>query len=144
MDAATRILRDVVEEKGWRPGTSLENRVCLLLSRFGCGPKLVKQQYRVGRYRLDFAVPQMGFALEADGWHHRNPASAGRDAERDSELRHLGWLVFRVDDTGTDDDLGLQVARVARVINMTKDNPWPPDHVIEEMGRTAARRVWPL
>jgi len=74
------------------------------------------QQFRVGRFRLDFAWPGLKIALEADGWWHRSPEGAVKDRQRDSWLRSQGWLVFRVDDEHGEGVLAAQVARVARIV----------------------------
>jgi very-short-patch-repair endonuclease len=111
-----RYTRQAVEARGWRSGTTLENRVAVFLSRFGMGPDLITQQYRVGRYKVDFADVRKKIVIEADGWYHRSPEGAARDAERDSWLRAQGWLVVRVDDRHGEEALEIQVARVARLL----------------------------
>jgi hypothetical protein len=124
-----RITAEVILKSGWRSGTDLENRVAFRLSRYGFVPaaaqpgkpirgqdvEWVHQQYRVDPYRLDFAWPKLKIALEADGWHHRSPEGAAKDARRDAILREAGWLMFRVHDC---DDMLIaeQLSRVARVI----------------------------
>lgn len=110
-----RTLQQLIEEKGWRAGTSLENRVALRLHRYGFRPEDVAQQHRVGRYRLDFAWVDLKIALEADGPHHLLPTGAERDARRDRELRLAGWLVLRVNDAD-EDTLADQLVRVARAV----------------------------
>lgn len=125
----SRSIRQIIEERGWTPGSSLENRVALILSRGGFRPggELLNtrphprrpdlvQQYQAGRYRLDFAAPDVKIAIEADGWHHRSPEGAAKDAERDSWLRSHGWIVLRVDDRHGEDSLEDQIARAARLI----------------------------
>jgi very-short-patch-repair endonuclease len=111
MIAETRRL--AVAEKGWTPGTTLENKVMLLLSLAEQRPE---QQYRIGRYRVDFAWPKAMVVLEADGWYHRSPEGAARDRTRDSWLRSQGWLVFRIDDEHGDNMLAEQVMRVSRFV----------------------------
>jgi very-short-patch-repair endonuclease len=115
-DTLRRIIDTLVESFGYRPGTSLENRVAFRLGRWGHKPPAVAQQHRVGRYRLDFAWPDLLIALEVDGWHHQRPESAARDAHRDADLREQGWLTFRVHDT---EELILQkqLCRVVQVVN---------------------------
>jgi len=115
MNLLDKSLKQFIEEAGWRSGTTLENRVALRLHRYGFASSDLKQQFRVGRYRIDFAWPDRKIALEADGPHHLLPAGAEKDARRDRELRLQGWLVLRVND-GTDDELAEQLVRVARVV----------------------------
>lgn len=107
-------LRQLIIERGWRPGTHLENQVALILSRYTVVRP--EQQYRVGRYRLDFAWPQPCMALEADGWWHRSPEGAAKDRERDSWLRSQGWLIFRADDQHGPMVLAHQIMRVSRLV----------------------------
>jgi very-short-patch-repair endonuclease len=114
-------IQRLVEARGWDLGTTLENRVCLILSSFGFRPEQVAQQYRVGRYRLDFAAPDVKVAIEADGWVHRSPETAAKDAERDSWLRSQGWLVLRVDDRHGEESLKEQMVWPARVIRGERD-----------------------
>jgi very-short-patch-repair endonuclease len=54
-------------------------------------------QWRVGRYRLDFAWPAVKVGLEADGWVHRAPSVREHDVKRDANLTERGWYVHRVD-----------------------------------------------
>jgi very-short-patch-repair endonuclease len=109
--------RRAIVKEGWRPGTTLEDTVCHLLGRW-CPVDEWKQQYRVGRYRLDFAIPLVKVALEVDGPRHRyDPHMAMRDAQRDSWLRSQGWIVIRIDDEGGEEclaDLLCNVVRFAR------------------------------
>ena len=93
-----RILRKIdagiVERSGFERGSAAEDAAVVAVLRH-CSPKPT-QQVRVGKFRLDFAWPEIRAAIEIDGPHHRNPDAAFRDAERDRWLRGEGWLVFRV------------------------------------------------
>lgn len=130
MSTVARYTRQIVEEKGWKPGSTLENQVALMLSRFrmrprvGTYPKIgadeLEQEYRIGKYRLDFAAPDVKIAIEVDGWHHRSPEGAARDAERDSWLRSEGWIVLRVDDRHGEESLLKQVVRAVRLIRLER------------------------
>jgi very-short-patch-repair endonuclease len=118
MNPIPAIIEHQVCEWGWRPGTTLENRVARRLHLWRWRPDVVAQQYRVGRYRLDFAWPGIKVALEADGWHHRSPEGAAHDVQRDADLRAAGWLVFHVDDRGGDEHLQEQLVRVSQVVRL--------------------------
>lgn len=111
-----RIERQVIERQGWRSGTDLEDRATRWFNRVGFRPGDLEQQYRVGRYRLDFAFPALQIAIEIDGWHHRSPEGAARDAERDSWLRSQGWIVLRVDDRHGQDSFDEQMVRICRLV----------------------------
>lgn len=121
-----RYKRALVERQGWKSGTDLEDRVAFLLGKWGHGPAVLTQQHRIGKYRVDFADVASKVAVEADGWWHRSPEGAAKDAERDSYLRSQGWLIFRVDDRHGDDVLTRQVLAVSRVLQMLRDDDgWP-------------------
>jgi very-short-patch-repair endonuclease len=54
-------------------------------------------QYRVGRYRLDFAWPELKVAVETDGWATHGPREGFEaDRARDAALMARGWRVLRV------------------------------------------------
>ena len=101
--ALRNLIRQRVEGQGWISGSDLEDRAAFRMAKWGLGPKITKQQYRFGKYRLDFAWPEIRVALEVDGFHHARPETAAKDAERDRWLRSQGWLTFRVEDVPTDD-----------------------------------------
>ncbi|MEB3049002.1 DUF559 domain-containing protein [Mycolicibacter sp. MYC123] len=107
------ITRDLLTQHGLPIGTSLENRVTWRLHRFGV---LDRVQYRVGRYRLDYAWPDVSAALEVDGPHHWHPDVAVNDVARDARLRDLGWLVLRINDGPQIDGQLCRVAQVVRAL----------------------------
>ncbi|MBX7434575.1 DUF559 domain-containing protein [Mycobacterium sp. Y57] len=113
--AIHHITRNLIEQHGLPTGTSLENRVTWRLHTWDI---LDQTQYRVGKYRLDYAWPTVRIALEADGPHHWRPDVAVKDVARDAWLRSQGWLVFRVDDSDTLDE---QLCRVVRMIRAELD-----------------------
>lgn len=102
-----------LHQAGWRPATRLGES---LVGK-------VVQQFPIGRYRLDFAWPDVKVALEVDGAQHRQPDHAAQDAYRDAFLRGRGWLVFRVDDINVNRLSGLentkrQLARVDQCVRL--------------------------
>jgi very-short-patch-repair endonuclease len=113
-----RHINRLLTEHDLPTGTALENRVTWRLHRWGYldGCKL---QHRVGKYRLDYAWPNINVALEADGPMHWNPNNAAHDVCRDSYLRGEGWVVFRVDDLSS--NLDEQVMRVVRYVGHEQD-----------------------
>jgi very-short-patch-repair endonuclease len=53
-------------------------------------------QYSVGRYRLDFAVPDLDVGIEIDGFaYHATPSAFEKDRKRQRELEHAGWRIVR-------------------------------------------------
>ena len=101
--------QSAAEGLGWRRGNHSENRLALLLSRMGYGPTAVEQQFRLGQYRLDFALVERRLAIEADGWIHK--ATRKQDRERDKQLKAWGWDTLRLDLEQDDDLLYEQLSR---------------------------------
>lgn len=60
-------------------------------------PKMrLVDQYKVGRYRLDFAYPSVKVAVELDGWRtHSSTTDIANDRRRQRELERLGWRFIR-------------------------------------------------
>src|SRR6476469_6301485 len=110
------ILRGYLQQHNLRVGTTLEKKVTWRLHRWEI---LDQCQYRVGKYRLDYAWPAKLIALEADGPHHWRPDMAVKDVARDSYLRSRGWLVFRIDEMS--DNLEDQLCRVVRMVRSESD-----------------------
>jgi very-short-patch-repair endonuclease len=77
----------------------------------------VTQQLRIGRYRVDFAWPDVHVVLEVHGWWHRSLDGAVRDAVPDSWLRSQGWPVLRVDDRSGMESMLDQVIRAIQVVH---------------------------
>lgn len=55
-------------------------------------PPLLKSQFWIGSYRVDFAIPDVFIAIECDGKKYHDSIL---DAERDVKLKKLGWTVLR-------------------------------------------------
>lgn len=117
-----RIIERLAEDGGYRPGTSLENLAAFRLLRVGFRPPRVSQQHRVGRYRIDFAWPDLQVGLECDGFQHRRPENAARDALRDVELRAAGWVIFRIDDASGEEAFVDQLYRVTEFVHLLDDH----------------------
>jgi very-short-patch-repair endonuclease len=60
-------------------------------SQLGVG---FRRQFLIGKYRVDFAAPQVRLVVEVDGGYHRLRQRA--DARRDRDLERLGWRVLRL------------------------------------------------
>lgn len=115
-DPLRRVNRDIVRKRGWQSGSDLEDAVAWRLSGV-FSPSEVVQQHKVGPYKIDFAWPDVMVALEVDGWHHRSPEGAAKDAQRDAWLRSKGWLVLRIDDRHGLDNLDWpQLIRVCQLV----------------------------
>jgi very-short-patch-repair endonuclease len=51
---------------------------------------------RIGRYWIDFYLPDKQIALECDGWMHARPYRRERDERRDAALTTRGIQVVRL------------------------------------------------
>jgi hypothetical protein len=49
---------------------------------------------------IDVAHPGMRLAIEVDDIGHRRPKQQRRDRQKEQQLKHLGWTVFRVSEAG--------------------------------------------
>lgn len=63
------------------------------------GESEICEQYRIGNFVVDWAIPSRMLAWEADGkyWHNR-PGAKEKDAKRDDWIRHQGWTILRFDE----------------------------------------------
>lgn len=70
-------------------GTSIERKMSRSLKDLGLS---VVQQYKIGRFFVDFAIPELKIAIECDGdYWHQDP---DREKARDDFLREEGWTVL--------------------------------------------------
>lgn len=52
--------------------------------------------YKIGRYRVDFAFPKAGVVIEVDGWaFHSDRHDFQHDRERQNDIMLMGWQVLR-------------------------------------------------
>ena len=77
-----------------RPASVLESRMSRLLLAAGLPPPV--PEYAFGRYRLDFAWPELRLAVEVDGYRHHSSWDAFRDdRDRQNDMVAAGWIVLR-------------------------------------------------
>lgn len=109
---------EYIKRFGFAVGSDLENRTALALIAYGITPSLcrVQQQYRIGRFRGDFALPDHKVVVEVDGIYHTHEACTAKDARRDDYFADQGWTTYRIDCTkGTPTDkesIPFQVSKV--------------------------------
>lgn len=79
----------------YRGETQLEAAIRLALAGLNCRTRWrVVPEAKLGRYSIDFLLPQIRVALEVDGTYwHRDPA---RDRRKDKWLLHHDWYVIRI------------------------------------------------
>lgn len=84
---------------GYEPGDSdFERHVLQLLVSAGIRGFVAQHQVRVGRrrYLIDVAFPELGLAIELDGWDvHRTRTAFDADRARANDLVVAGWTVMR-------------------------------------------------
>lgn len=89
----------IPEEQAVQPGgtklTSLEQIMYKILTEINI-PFKRYAQFTLGRYRADFAIPDLKLDIECDGhqWH-ANPEAKAHDKKRDMDLANAGWTVVR-------------------------------------------------
>lgn len=84
----TGIRRTSLEQIMYKMIVGLRQQLRLPLASF--------EQFPLGRYRADFAFPQIKLAVECDGqaWHS-HPDKKAADKMRDAELAKFGWTTVR-------------------------------------------------
>jgi very-short-patch-repair endonuclease len=79
-----------------RADSPMESRIRVALTLGGIPPRVQHPVAVDGRsFRLDLAYPEAMLAVEFDGEHHRDPAQARRDLEREALLAAAGWKIIR-------------------------------------------------
>jgi hypothetical protein len=92
-------LRAVLEERGvsapGRAPSVLESAVARLLERLNIAPPVAEFEVAGGRFRFDFAWPEILFALEVHGWlAHSAFADWARDIEKRNWADNHGWEIY--------------------------------------------------
>jgi predicted transcriptional regulator of viral defense system/very-short-patch-repair endonuclease len=98
----TAVLRRLIEERETEqglPGSAFERRLLRLIRKQGL--PLPVSQYPIStdtmRAFIDFAYPEFGVAIEADGYRwHGGRAAFERDRRRSSELASWGWRILHI------------------------------------------------
>jgi len=72
-----------------------------------------ERQYRVGRFRLDFAWPSLRVACECDGFEHHGARLAWRrDRRRLAAIEGAGWRILHVTWADVTHEPGLTLDRL--------------------------------
>jgi very-short-patch-repair endonuclease len=84
--ARTKLLVSPIEDAFWRSHERLKLRPLAGLVR----------QYKVGQYRLDFALPRQMIGIELDGYRtHSSTRAIASDRQRQRWLEAQGWYIIR-------------------------------------------------
>lgn len=86
-----------------------------------------KMQYRIGKYQVDFLLPEIGVVLEIDGERHKNRKKY--DSERDAYIKQqlgYGWDIIRIKTEYLDMNASRLVDAIDKVIEYRETNhiPW--------------------
>ena len=91
------VLRRILDQRalGSSPADGLlESRFARICQVFGLPMPLF--QFPFGKYRIDFAYPELMIAIEVDGWEtHSSPAALASDLARQNALVMAGWTLLR-------------------------------------------------
>lgn len=82
----------------------------------------VKTQQTVGRYRVDFMIPEMNVIFEVDGYMHKN--SKIKDSKRDIDIRGIlgsEWEVVRISTNDIEKHIGKLVDAIEAVAEYKRD-----------------------
>lgn len=105
----TTLLQSPIEDSFWRAHQKLKLHPLIGMVR----------QYKVGQYRLDFAIPKQMIGIELDGYRtHSSTTAIAADRRRQRDLEALGWYIIRFggQEVFIDaEDCVYQTAQLARV-----------------------------
>ena len=77
-----------------------------------------KMQYKIGKYQVDFLLPELGIVLEIDGERHKY--SRGKDSKRDEYIKKelgYGWDIIRIKTEYLDMNASKLVDALKAVVN---------------------------
>ena len=78
-------------------------------------------QYASKEYPVDFAIPDLKIAIEADGEvFHSSPKQVTSDRERDTKLAQIGWTTLRFQDDEIENKMEQVMQTVVKTI-MSKE-----------------------
>lgn len=88
---------------------------------------MTKMQYRIGKYQVDFLLPELGIVLEIDGERHKYTKC--KDSRRDEEIKQAlgyGWEIIRIKTDYLDMNASKLVKAIKAVDEYRETNhiPW--------------------
>lgn len=91
---AAEVVRDKMEADPDKFDSSYEMLAAIILVK---NRIYSKPQYKIGRYQVDFLLPEIGVVLEIDGYQHKYKQVY--DNNREIDIRHAlgpGWDIIRI------------------------------------------------
>ncbi len=95
----------------------------------------VVQQFWIGLYRIDFAIPDLQIAIECDGQeHHKSAKERTSDAQRDRVLKMAGYDVIRFTGTEIYRDCSKCIRELKQIIalKIPQSKPLQKNQIIEK------------
>lgn len=117
---AINAVEEVVNEKPDRFDSSYEVLAAIILVHNRIYSKM---QYRIGRYQVDFLLPEIGVVLEIDGERHKYNKS--HDTKRDDYIKQklgYGWDIIRINTEYLDMKAERLVEAINKVIEYRETN----------------------
>lgn len=121
---AIKAVEEVVNEKPDKFDSSYEVLAAIILvhNRIYC-----KMQYKIGKYQVDFLLPEMGVVLEIDGERHKHRKEY--DSKRDAYIKNqlgYGWDIIRIKTDHLDKNAAKLVEAIDAVVDYRETNhiPW--------------------
>lgn len=111
---AIEAVREFAEERPDKFDSSYEMIAAIILVENEIGCKL---QHPVGKYQVDFYIPEKRVVLEIDGERHKHRKS--RDSERDRDIKAIlgaGWQIVRIKTEYLDKQADMLVEAIDAVI----------------------------
>lgn len=121
---AIKAVQEVVTEKPDKFDSSYEiiAGIILVHNRIYC-----KMQYKIGRYQVDFLLPEIGVVLEIDGERHKHHKvyDNNRDLYIKKQLGY-GWDIIRIKTEYLDKNASKLVEAINAVVDYRETNhiPW--------------------
>ena len=121
---AIKAVKEVTEEKPDNFDSSYEVLTAIILVKNRIYSKM---QYKIGKYQVDFLLPEIGVVLEIDGERHRY--SKAKDGKRDQFIKKelgTGWDIIRIKTDYLDKNAEKLVEAINAVIDYRETNhiPW--------------------
>lgn len=84
----------------------------------------IKPQYKVGRYRTDFFLPDYNLVIEIDGERHKRRKEQDSDRDRAIKKNLPGVHIIRISTDNLDDDIKKLVKAVNAIMKYRKTGIW--------------------
>lgn len=85
-------------------------------------PYVIKRQYNIGNYILDFYIAEAKVAIEIDGLQHLAPENAVADEERDAFLKENEITVLRYLNKDINSNFNVVCEDILKQLNLNYDD----------------------